>query len=57
MATIETDDDGASQDDDRIGFYLPAGPDPSRVPGRVERILTRLFRRRGRLERVLVPKY
>jgi hypothetical protein len=28
--------------------YLPGGPVPSTAPGPVERVLTRLFRRRGR---------
>jgi len=28
--------------------YLPGMPNPSASPGPVERILTRLFRRRGR---------
>jgi len=39
-----------SQSDEQSEFenYLPGMPDPSASPGPVERVLTRLFRRRGR---------
>jgi hypothetical protein len=34
-------------------YYLPGMPTPSTSPGRVERFLKRLFRRRGGLRPVL----
>ncbi|MFB6192486.1 MAG: hypothetical protein ABEI11_04100 [Haloarculaceae archaeon] len=59
MATIDRGSDDRGSASDQRGFenYLPGGPRPSTAPGRVERFLTRLLRRRGRLRRVLVPKY
>ncbi|WP_280535858.1 hypothetical protein [Halopenitus sp. POP-27] len=44
-------DGDASRTDESVPFeqYLPATPRLSTEPGRVERFLTRLFRRRGGL--------
>jgi len=44
-----TDDDTPEQPD----YYLPGMPTPSTEPGRVERFVRRLFRRRGGLRPVL----
>ncbi|SEH57131.1 hypothetical protein SAMN05192561_10841 [Halopenitus malekzadehii] len=43
--------DDASRTDGSVDFenYLPGSPQPSTEPGRLERFLTRLFRRRGGL--------
>jgi hypothetical protein len=59
MPDVTPDADDRSQPTEQPAFdgYLPAGPQPSRTPGRVERFLARHLRRRGRLRRVLVPKY
>lgn len=59
MADNESDggDRARASDQREVENYLPGGPLPSPVPGRVERLLTRLLRRRGRLRRVLRPKY
>jgi len=59
MATIDRDSGDRRSTSDQRGFenYLPGGPPPAPESGRVERFLARLLRRRGRLRRVLVPKY
>lgn len=38
-------------------FYLPGMPAMSETPGRVERFLTKLFRRGGTLRRVVGRKF
>jgi len=45
--------------DDQHEFenYLPGMPTPSTEPGRFERFVTRLFRRRGGLRRVVRNRY
>ncbi|MGN8214969.1 MULTISPECIES: hypothetical protein [Halococcus] len=49
----------STQKNDRNEFrpYLPAMPQASAEPTRIERFLTRLFRRRGGLRRVVRPKH
>ena len=41
--------DRSTSDEPPFVNYLPGMPSPSATPGRVERFLTRLFRRRGGL--------
>lgn len=54
MRDTPTDADGnASDDQSDFVNYLPGMPRLSTSPGRVERFLTRLFRRRGGLRVVL----
>jgi len=45
--------------DDQPDFdnYLPGMPNPSSEPGRFERFVTRLLRRRGGLRRVVRSRY
>lgn len=45
----ETDDRIAAENQPTFEPYLPATAPASTEPGRVERFLTRLFRRRGRV--------
>jgi hypothetical protein len=49
MRDTQTTDGGTNAPDDRTDFvnYMPGMPRLSTSPGRVERFLTRLFRRRG----------
>lgn len=46
----EIDDRTAADDQPTFETYLPATAPVSTEPGRVERFLTRLFRRRGRIK-------
>lgn len=45
--------DERSERSAEFDYYLPGMPNPSASPGRVERFLKRLFRRRGGLRPVL----
>lgn len=46
----ETDDRSTAENQPPFETYLPATATVSTEPGRVERFLTRLFRRRGRTQ-------
>ena len=39
----------SSETSEELPYYLPAGPEPSREPGRIGRFIQKLLRRRGDL--------